>query len=113
MLTDKIENTGKQTFTLPIDINDKNAYSITSYNSKTVNATYFLFDDNYACFVENNTITKQWVVLKIFYDSDGGEIVTSQGDTICISKEILIKQAVGEQITLEYEPINIDKIGVR
>ena len=112
MTLGKKENTGSHVLILPFDINDKNIYSITSYNNKTVTAAYFLFDDDNAYFVENRGITKHWNVSKIFYDSNGGEIVTSEGDIIYLTKEILIKKASGEEIALEYIPVEINEIKI-
>ena len=73
---------------------------------------YFIIDETFACLIKHGVIEMKWSVLKISYDSNGGEILTKEGDTIYLSKEILIKKTNGEEISLEYKPINVDKIVV-
>jgi len=87
------------------------AYQITSFMGHPATShCYFIFDENIAALIENKIVSKHWKVLKIHYDSSGGEIVTNEGDIIYLSKEILIKKTIGEEIILEYEPIDIDEI---
>ena len=87
------------------------AYQITSFNDNFVSKQcYFVFNEENASLIKDNILINHWKISKILYDSSGGEIITSGGDIIYLSKEITIKKTSGEEATLEYEPIDFDII---
>jgi hypothetical protein len=112
MQSKKVVNKERLPFSLLIDFNDQAAlaYHIILYDNQKCTACYFILNEDNAYLIKNNLLEKQWNITKIFYDATGGEIITSKGDIIYLSKEISIKETSGEEITLEYKPIDIDKI---
>lgn len=90
------------------------AYSICHLNeSKPVNCRYLIIDEKNIFFVENGTIIEQWVINRISYDSNGGEITTTEGNIILISKDILIRRINSEDVHFKYIPIDIDLVNIK
>ena len=85
-------------------------YIISSTNGLKTNGQYFIIDESNAYLIENKMPTKHWTVTKTSFDEKGGEFITKEGDTISLSKNILIITMNGEEIGYEYEAIDVSQV---
>jgi len=109
----KIQSNDERNFFAIIDLSNPAilAYSITFRNKKeNAHHSYFIFDDDNAYLINNGMVVKQWDIIRISYDSSGGEIATKEGDTILVSKDISIKKVTGKVLTYECTPVDITAI---
>jgi hypothetical protein len=97
--------------TVQITINNPSllAFHITSFgDSPAADHCYFIFDEISASLVSNKIVTSQWTIANILFDSNGAEIITKEGDTIYLSKDIVIVKNNG----MQYWPAEISEIGL-